>query len=265
MTVKIRSFDFDIDQIAESGQCFRTVKFSSGDWRITAFGRSARVRRENERDHIFECSQEEYDKIWFDYFDMRRDYGKIKELIRSTGDPYLIAAVDCGYGVRILRQDLWEIVATFIISQRNNIPRIKSTVAKLCEPYGDQFPTPDILAKYSERDFQALGLGYRARYLKSVSTAAANGDLNLAELKTMNYPDAIDFLKRFDGIGDKVANCVALFGLHKIEAFPVDVWIKRVIDAQYGGVFDAARFEGYAGIVQQYMFFYQRFLSRRGV
>jgi N-glycosylase/DNA lyase len=194
---------------------------------------------------------------------MSRDYGKIKELIKSANDPYLTAAVDYGYGIRMLKQDLWEVVASFIISQRNNILRIKNTVAKLRD--GDRFPSPDVIAQYSEQDLRDLGLGYRARYLKNVSAAVANGDLNLDELKTMNYPDAIAFLKRFDGIGDKVANCVALFGLHKIEAFPVDVWIKLVIDERYGGRFDASRFSGYAGIVQQYMFFYERFLyaSRR--
>ncbi|MDR0968195.1 MAG: hypothetical protein LBL99_00995 [Holosporaceae bacterium] len=261
--IKIYSLDFNIEQIADSGQCFRINQTSPGTWRAAAFGRSLTIRRESERDYVFECSREEYDKIWLDYFDMRRDYGRIKELVRSANDPYLTAAVDYGYGIRILKQDLWEVLATFIISQRNNIPRIKNTVARLCEPYGDRFPPADVLTRYSERDFQALGLGYRARYVQNVSRAVVNEELNLDKLKLANYSDAIEYLKRFDGVGDKVANCVALFGLHKIEAFPVDVWIKRVVDERYGGSFDISRFQGYAGIVQQYMFFYERFLKKK--
>jgi N-glycosylase/DNA lyase len=230
-------------------------------WQATAFGRRLRIRREEIHDFVFECSREEFDKIWFDYFDMQRDYSKIKENIRSVGDPYLTAAVDYGYGIRILKQDLWETAVTFIISQQNNIRRIKSIVERLCEPYGNQFPAPDRLAQYTENDFLALGLGYRAKYLKDIAEAVVSGDLDFHKLQKMNCADAICYLMRFLGIGNKVANCIALFGLHKIEAFPVDVWIKRIIDERYGGNFDVQRFSGYAGIVQQYMFFYQRGVS----
>ncbi|MDR2157725.1 MAG: hypothetical protein LBO02_00175 [Holosporaceae bacterium] len=254
----MRSLDFNMDQVANSGQCFRMRKTSSETWEVTAFARSLRIHREGDFDYVFECSREEYDAVWFDYFDMPRDYGKIKEKIRATNDPYLIAAVDYGYGVRVLRQDLWETIVTFIISQQNNITRIKNIIRRLCEPYGNRFPAPDILEKYTENDFLSLGLGYRAKYLTNISRAATRNDLDFNKLKRMNCSDAIKFLKRFEGIGAKVANCIALFGLHKIEAFPIDVWIKRIIDDYYCGDFDASRFSGYAGIVQQYMFFYQR-------
>jgi N-glycosylase/DNA lyase len=193
---------------------------------------------------------------------MRRDYGKIKENIRATGDPYLIAAVNYGYGIRILKQDLWETMVTFLVSQQNNIPRIKNIIVKLCAPHGGQFPTPDILAQYTENDFLSLGLGYRAKYLQVLVEAVLKGNLSFDALRDMNYHDAINFLKCFHGIGNKVANCIALFGLHKMEAFPVDVWIKRIIDEQYAGNFNEKRFLGYAGVVQQYMFFYQRSLNK---
>jgi N-glycosylase/DNA lyase len=227
---------------------------------VRAFNKRLLIRREEEKKQkfIFECSPEEFRRIWFDYFDMGRDYGKIKANIRAIGDPYLMAAVDYGYGIRILRQELWETIVTFLISQQNNIPRIKKTVVKLCQPYDGRFPTPALLSQCTEDDFLALGLGYRTQYLQNIVKAAMEGNLNLQKLKTMNSFDAINFLKSFKGIGNKVANCIALFGLHKVDAFPIDVWIKRIIDEQYSGNFDKTRFSEYAGIVQQYMFFYRR-------
>jgi N-glycosylase/DNA lyase len=261
--VKIRSHDFSIDEIANSGQCFRMFKISSDTWRVIAFDRSLCIHQEENFTHVFECSRKEFDEIWFNYFDMQRDYGKIKGNIRASGDPYLIAAINYGYGIRILRQDLWEIIVTFLISQRNNIPRIRKIIAKLCEPYGNHFPTPNILANYTENDFESLGLGYRSKYLRNITRSALKGDLNFDTLRKMNCQDAIGFLKCFSGIGDKVANCIALFGLHRVEAFPIDVWIRRIIEDEYDGNFDINRFSGYAGIVQQYMFFRQRSLRSR--
>jgi N-glycosylase/DNA lyase len=234
-------------------------EISSNVWEVKAFSKRLIIRQKEEtHSHIFECSSEEFEKIWFDYFDMGRDYGKIKANIRAIGDPYLTAAIDYGHGIRILRQDLWETMVTFLISQRNNIPRIKNIIAKLCQPYDGRFPAPDLLSQYTENDFLALGLGYRARYLQNIVKAVREGNLNLQELETMNSFDAINFLKDFSGIGDKVASCIALFGLHKVDAFPIDVWIRRIIDERYGGNFDKTRFSEYAGIVQQYMFFYRR-------
>ncbi|GHU11171.1 8-oxoguanine DNA glycosylase [Alphaproteobacteria bacterium] len=255
---KIHSLDFDMDQIANSGQCFRISKIAPETWQVIAWDKTLQIHQEEDHDYVFECSREEYHGIWFDYFDMQRDYGEIKKRIRATNDPYLIAAIDYGYGIRILKQDPWEATVTFLISQQNNIPRIRNIIAKLCEPYGNQFPTPNLLAKYTEDDFLSLGLGYRAKYLQDISKVVLKGDLDFNKLKCMNCSEVVNFLKQFNGIGNKVANCIALFGLHKIEAFPIDVWIKRIIDDQYGGNFDTNRFPGYAGIVQQYMFFYQR-------
>jgi len=260
--VEISTPDFDIEQIANSGQCFRVSKISSDLWQVMAFDRALQIQKEGQR-HVFKCSTEEFNAIWFHYFDMQRNYGRIKESIRATGDPYLIAAVNYGHGIRILKQDLWEIIVTFLISQQNNIPRIKSIIGKLCFRYENRFPTPDMLSDYTEKDFISLGLGYRAKYLKNIVAAVMNNELNLKRLRDMNYGGAVKFLKRFDGIGDKVANCIALFGLHKVEAFPIDVWIKRIIDEQYAGSFDLSRFSGYAGIVQQYMFFYQKNLHQQ--
>ena len=111
---------------------------------------------------------------------------------------------------------------------------------------------------YSDEELKACGLGYRAKYVKDIAQNVCNGKFDLEKLKNLNYVQAIDYLKTQNGVGDKIANCVALFGLYKTEAFPIDVWIRRIIDTYYNGHFDASRFKDYAGIVQQYMFYYER-------
>lgn len=254
--------DFDIKQIALSGQCFRINGEEDGWWSVAAFRRCLRVRQQKKYCE-FDCSAEEFSRIWAPYFDLQTDYSKVKEKIRQTGDPYLMRAADYGYGIRILQQDLWEMIVSYIISQRNNIPRIKKIIERLCALFSGNFPTSSELKIFTKSDFQQLGLGYRAEYVYDIVQDAENGRLDMALLKSMSYADAVKYLKQFKGIGDKVADCAALFALHKTEAFPIDVWIRRIIDTQYGGQFDYAQFGAFAGIVQQYMFFYQRYGLKR--
>lgn len=254
--------DFNIEQIANSGQCFRINKCENNCWEILAFGKILKIKKIDTEKFIFDCSVSDYQKIWEEYFDLQRDYGKVKNDIIKTDDKFLIEAVKYGYGLRILKQDTWEMIVSYIISQRNNIPRIKNTIEKLCAPFEKNFPSPDMLKNYTEENFKNLGLGYRARYINEIVHSVLDGKLDLAKLKILNYDDAIEYLKRFNGIGQKVADCIALFGLNKIGAFPRDVWINRVIEKQYQGNFDINSFSGFAGIVQQYMFFYQRYLGK---
>ncbi|MDR0942191.1 MAG: hypothetical protein LBM19_01055 [Holosporales bacterium] len=259
--LKFKIPDFSIEQIANSGQCFRINKTENA-WQVIALGKVLEIQQVDKNSCAFNCSKEEYENIWTNYFDLNRNYNEIKKAILETKDAYLIKAVEYGYGLRILKQDAWEIIVSFIISQRNNIPRIKNTIKKLCVPYGAFFPWASDLAKHTEKDFKSMGLGYRAKYLVDIVKAVNSGDFDIEYLKKLSYQDAIKYMKQFNGIGDKVANCIALFGLHKIEAFPRDVWINRIIENQYNGKFNIKRFAGYAGIVQQYMFFYQRSLGR---
>ena len=258
----VQSDDFNISQIANSGQCFRISEQSNSEWEVISFGKTLKIRSANENDnncYIFECNEKEYEEVWRDYFDMQRDYGEIKAKIKAIGDNYLINAVNFGYGMRILNQDLWEVIVSFIISQQNNIPRIKGIIKRLCAPYNSRFPSPNELVKYSEEDLVKIGLGYRARYVHNIAIAVVEGQLSFQKLKSLSYEDAVSYLKTFDGIGKKVANCIALFGLRKLEAFPIDVWINRILQNQYNGEFDVGLFPGYAGIVQQYMFYYERY------
>lgn len=297
--VEICSQNFCISQIADSGQCFRITMVSLGVWEVVARGKRLIVRqkqkqpqkelaREENRDgrefiHVFECSPKEYDAVWYDYFDMSRNYAAIKNRIISLGDPYLTRAVNFGYGIHILHQDPWETLISFIISQRNNINRIRKIIKNLCMPYGDRFPSSTELSEYSEKDFLKMGLGYRARYVRNAVLAINSGCLNLEQLQHLCCEEVIKKLKGLDGVGDKVANCVALFGFQKIEAFPIDVWIMKILNREYGGLakdvlcdkpgsyrsydgrkrgFNLSNFFGYSGIVQQYMFYYERFRKK---
>ena len=253
-------YDFDIEQIANSGQCFRMSKISPAIWMVKAFGRVLHITTISASEYIFDCSEEEYKKLWYNYFDLGADYSTCKEVIRRSQDPYLIKAIDFGYGIRILRQDLWETIVSFIISQQNNITRIKGIIERLCLPFDGIFPSPTLLKDYSEDDFKVLGLGYRAKYIVSIIQAVLDGTFDLDYLKVLPTQDALKYLQKFNGIGAKVANCISLFSLHKIDAFPIDVWIKRIIDTHYNGEFPIEKYAPFAGIVQQYMFFYARSL-----
>ena len=251
--------DFDIEQIAESGQCFRMYRITDDTWEIFALDRFLKVQK-REGEHIFYCDQNEFDNFWSNYFDLQTDYGEIKKRILATKNEYLISAVNFGSGLRILRQDLWEVMVSFIISQQNNIPRIKGCLKKLCEINGGKFPTPNDFLNFREQDLDSVKLGYRKNYLLKISESIFNGNFDLEKLKRMNYLEAMKYLKTLHGIGDKVANCIALFGMYLIEAFPVDVWIKRILETHYHNNFSLERWnlQDIGGIVQQYMFFYGR-------
>lgn len=261
LTLKLK--DFDIEQIADSGQCFRMYRVEDDMWEIFALNRFLKIQKKN-GNHIFYCDQKKFYDFWFNYFDLQTDYSEIKERILSTNDEYMIKAVIFGSGLRILRQDLWEMIVSAVISQQNNIPRIKGCLKKLCEINGDRFPTPTDFLNFREKDLDSVKLGYRKNYLLRISEFVSSGIFDLEKLKKMNYLEAVKYLKILHGIGDKVANCIALFGMHKIEAFPIDVWIKRILETRYHNDFSLKRWnlQNIGGIVQQYMFFYERSLEK---
>lgn len=254
--------DFDIAQIATSGQCFRFSQIEPKTWKLQALQKTLNIEQVSRNVYKFSCSESEFQNVWHNYFDLQTDYGAIKEFVKQLHDSYLAAAVNYGYGIRILRQDLWEMIVSYIISQQNNIKRISNTINKICSSFSGTFPSPLQLSAFTEQDFIKLGLGYRAPYIIEITKSVLNGKLDLAKLQQMNTAEAISYLKQFKGIGDKVANCIALFGLYKIDAFPIDTWISRIIEKEYSGHFDIDRIQPYAGIIQQYMFFYQRSLNK---
>lgn len=269
--MKIKLENFDIKQIADSGQCFRMKQIGESTYSNVAYGEYIEITQEKDGISV-SCSEEDWENLWADYFHLDYDYGKIIEQINAGDDAFLKKAVDYGSGIRILRQEPFETLITYIISQRKNIPAIKTCVEKLCETLGNkkiasannreveyyEFPTIERLASSTKNALDGLGLGYRNEYVLSAAKWVDSGRLNLRRLTETDHQSAVSELKQVYGVGDKVANCTALFGLGHIEAFPIDVWIERVIDEVYGGYFDHSKYKQFAGIVQQYMFYYYR-------
>lgn len=248
----------------DCGQCFRWNEDAEGRWRGVASGKAAVVWAENGRTYI-ECALDDI-YFWRDYLDMDTDYEEARRSIEVCD--YLRDCAAYGEGIRILRQDKWEALCSFIISQCNNIPRIKGIVEKLSSLYGDivaapwgearSFPTAERVAQLTEADLAPLRSGYRAPYILAAAKDVASGELDLEETALLPCNEARAELKKLGGVGDKVANCVVLFGLHQLDAFPVDVWIKRALAANMPKGFDPSSLGKYAGLAQQYMFYHAR-------
>ena len=272
---------FQLKQIADSGQCFRMTPCADPDDSYTVISGTHFVKVSQTGDTVrFFCSDEEY-SFWEQYFDLNTDYGAYFAAV-DENDPYLKKAAEFGQGIRILRQDPWEMIITFIISQQKTIPAIRQLVEALSCRYGTRkdgfyaFPTPAQLSAASLEDLLSMKLGYRAKYIRRVCEDACAGRLDLARLSVLPYEEAMEYLTGFYGIGEKVANCICLFGLHHIDAFPVDTWIKKILDREYAPkshipaglpkahFYDAlvkehfARYCGFAGIMQQYIFYFER-------
>lgn len=264
MIIKVQNFD--IKQIAESGQCFRINRTINSKYTVVALNKVLIIEQLSKDTIEVDCTEEDWNNIWYEYFDLSFNYDKIIKGVLSSDDIFLINAVNFGSGIRILKQDLFETLVSFIISQRKNISAIKICIEKLCKTFGEKivyknteyylFPKPENLYQATLEQLMETGLGYRAKYIKNLAISIVNKNINLNYIKTLDYNNAINKLLELYGVGIKVANCVALFGLHKIEAFPIDVWISRIIYQYYNGNFDANLYKGYAGIIQQYMFYY---------
>lgn len=270
--VDIKNSNFSIHQICQSGQCFRMneIDNSTGnpsEWKVSLVARGKYIEiSQSENDIYFECTQTDYDTIWKNYFDLETDYAK---LIRSIDvqDSYLLKAAEYGKGIRILQQDLWEMIVSFIISQQNNIKRIRNCIRLLCEKYGEKktsdngkeyfdFPTPESLANTTIEELCTCNLGYRSRYIYETSNSIWHGDISLGNLQQMDYAAARKELLKLCGIGEKVADCICLFALHQTDAFPKDTHINKVLAAKYPKGFPFERYTGYNGILQQYIFYY---------
>lgn len=265
----IENNNLNIEQIADSGQCFRMNQIGDQAYSVIAYNRYIELKQIEKNQVEISCSEQEWKEVWEEYFDMNYDYKSLIDKILAGDDVFLKEAVTYGEGIRILQQEPFEMLISFIISQNKNIPAIKKCVELICEKYGERriseggnayftFPDPHVLATATKEELRESKAGYRDQYIIAAAKAVADGTLDLHSLKKCSYHEAIEELKRIPGVGDKVASCVALFGLHHIEAFPIDVWIKRVLKEVYGDCFDVYQFPGCAGIVQQYMFYYRR-------
>lgn len=254
--------DLDLEQTLDCGQSFRWEKQNDGSFSGVAFGKYVNISLDG-TDMIIKNAAPEDEKIWREYFDLELDYGKIRGDI-SKLHPVLEEAARYAPGIRILRQEPYEALCTFIISQNNNIKRIKGIVARLCESFGDEidegvytFPTAERLAELTPDDLAPLRAGFRNRYIIDSAKKVASGEVDLELCKTADYEAARAELMKITGVGVKVADCTLLFGMHRVEAFPVDVWMKRAMEKLFPGM-TANDFGEYAGIAQQYIFHYSR-------
>ncbi len=268
---------FDIGQILECGQCFRFYKNDEQDYTVVAFKKILRIKQENEKIFFYHTSKKLFKEIWTPYFGLGTDYGEIKEKL-SHKDEVLNEAVLNKWGIRLLVQDTWETLISFIISQNKHITHIKRLIENLSEAYGDYigeamgkkiytFPSPKQLSRASEQDLRNLKVGFRAPYIVDACEKVRSKEIDLDNLSSLTSIQAKEQLIKIKGVGSKVADCVLLYGLSKYDVFPTDVWVKRIMEYYYFK--DGARIEeihnfakeqygALAGYAQQYLFYYAR-------
>ncbi len=254
--------DLDLRETLDCGQCFRWSEQSDGSFRGIVRGRFAQVKMDG--DDLFLDGAEESDRMmWRDYFDLDLDYGKVKREL-SALHPVLAQTARFAPGIRILNQEPFEALISFIISQNNNIKRIAGIVDRLCENFGQEikegrfaFPTAERLASLSPDDLAPIRAGFRHRYIIDAAQKVADGTVDLESLRYLPYDEARAELMKITGVGVKVADCVLLYGLHRLDGFPLDVWMKRAMAALFPDL-TPKDFGQYAGIAQQYIFHYSR-------
>lgn len=266
--------DFDLKKTFLCGQCFRFDEIDGGYFGV-AKGKALFLRQEENRIILFDTTLSDWENVWYDYFDMSRDYAKIRKTL--SADDVMKTATEFGRGIRLLNQEPFECLISFIISASNNIPRIKKIIAALCENFGDKeeymgkdfytFPTPEKLASLTLCDLSVIRSGFRDKYILSAARDVVDGKLDLTALKNASYDYAKAELLKLFGVGEKVADCILLFSLEKYSSFPVDVWIKRIMEHCYFeseqdkrviSRFATEKFGENGGFAQQYLFYWAR-------
>lgn len=254
--------DLSLGETLDCGQCFRWKALPDGGFHGVVRGTSATVHLDGER-LIVDGADENQRGMWSEYFDLGLDYGAVKARL-STIHPVMAEAARYAPGIRILRQEPFEALITFIISQNNNIKRIGGIVERLCEYFGEDigggeraFPTAGRLAGLKPDDLMPIRAGFRHRYIIDAARKVHSGEIDLERIRELPYEEARGELMKITGVGVKVADCVLLYGLHRLDGFPLDVWMKRAMTVLFDGM-DPAAFGEYAGIAQQYIFHYSR-------
>lgn len=269
--------DFVLSQTLECGQCFRYDKIGDNDYIIVAMNKMLHIKQEEQTLTLYNTTEDDYKNIWEDYFDLKTDYGAIKKILLEKDDK-IKDAIDTQGGIRILNQEFDEVLMSFIISQNQQIPRIRKIISEICERYGDEagtfngktyytFPDKMKLAEITEEEYRECKTGFRASYLYGAAQMLKDSSINGEELKNLDRDEAEQKLTGIRGVGKKVADCTLLFGLGFKAAFPIDVWIKRIMEELYFGKevkkeviqeYAAKCFGEWGGYAQQYLFAYAR-------
>jgi len=265
--------DFELQHVFECGQCFRWNRYKNGY--IGVVSKKAVFVYKEENDVYIEGAKKEEQEFWRKYFDIDRDYGKIKKELSK--DKILAEAIKYGHGIRILKQEPFETLISFIISANNRIPMIKRAVDNISKKFGQKiafnnmefysFPTVEELSLASEKDLKECGVGFRAFYILEAVKKIIDENINLDDIQKLDTENAYKKLLEFKGVGPKVADCILLFSMQKFDAFPVDVWVKRIMQKFYLAPdvsllkireFGKNKFGSLAGFAQQYLFYYAR-------
>lgn len=251
----------DIALSCDCGQAFRwTIK---EDGRVHGIVENKAVDIEEIEEGIFfyDTDEENFKNLWWSYFDLERDY---EGILDSFDDEHLKKALNEFFGIRILKQNEWEALCSFIISQNNNIPRIKGIIERLCKEFGERineedftFPSYEKIAALSEEELAPLRAGFRNKYILDAARKLSSGEVDIERIKELPLDEAREELMKIKGVGKKVADCTLLYGFGRMEAFPVDVWVKRIVEELYPkGLPECIR--GNEGIAQQYLFHWRR-------
>ena len=270
--------EFEPKNIFENGQCFRWTKEEDGSYTVVAMKRVINVKKDGNEIIIDNCSVADFNDIWYRYFDFDRDYVSLRKEL-SLVDDHLLAATEFAQGLRILRQDVFEMVISFIISANNQIPRIKKAVDMLSELCGEPigvyrgkmryaFPSVEAIANISDENLAAIKIGFRAPYIVKSARMILDGEVDLKSLDKLEYEQACKELVKLVGVGPKVADCILLFGNGRDIAFPVDTWVIKFMNEYYLETIDKninrikkrgiEIFGEKAGFAQQYLFYYAR-------
>ena len=260
---------FEPDMTFNCGQCFRFEKAGDNAYEGVAFSKYVRIEKDkNGKILLYGADRDDYNSVWKHFLDTETDYALVSQSL-ADGYDVMRDAVGVGYGIRILRQDPWETLCSFIISQNNNIPRIKKIIENISRAYGDKiyspdgrefytFPSAKRLFEAGEEEIFSFKTGFRAKYIYDAAKKVTLGEIDLEAIYNMTTADAAEYLKHIKGVGDKVASCVLLFAYHKTDCFPIDVWVKKILAKYFDG--SLPDFGEYAGIAQQYLFYYERYI-----
>lgn len=266
--------DFSLSETLECGQCFRFYKVNPEEYMVLSGEKCVRILQKQNQLFFYGASQEEVEFFWNDYFDFSRNYGELKQNLAEK-DEIMGEAVGFAPGIRILRQEFFECLISFILSQNNHIPRIKGIIEKISKEYGTPlgnevygFPTSKQLLQVSEDDFRKLGTGFRAKYIVDAVKKVEEGKISQEDLSKLSTEGLREQLVTIHGVGRKIADCVLLFSFGRYEVFPIDVWVKRIMsecyfekkDVPIAKIFELAeeKYGEYAGFAQQYLFYYAR-------
>lgn len=270
--------EFEPKHIFENGQCFRWEKEEDGSYTIVAKSKVINVSKHEDEIILENTNLKEFESIWYEYFDFGRDYVKLRKEL-SKIDQHLNKAANFGDGLRILKQDAFEMIISFIISANNQIPRIKRSVDLLSERCGEAlgefrgkerfaFPSIEAVANISDEDLAAIKVGFRDSYIKTTANMILNGEVDIDKLIELDYEEAHKELMKLSGVGPKVADCILLFAFSREQAFPVDTWVIKIMNEYYMEepqknlkkikAKGLEVFGNQAGFAQQYLFYYAR-------